>query len=168
MKYGVMAYVVSKNEVVMLKKGIREGDPTSEFCTLPGGKLESFEKGLRHPSGRLEAVIRETQAETGIMIFHPRLIGTILFDNRERIFSNWKNPEDFLVYIYSATNFIGELQSSKEGVSCMVPLDKLGEIPCNIGDRKMYEWLKDGRAFSGVIKHRGDKLDEDGTWVDFF
>ncbi len=31
----------------------------------------------------------------------------------------------------------------------------------------MYGWLKDGRNFVGIIKHKGNEIDEDGTWVDY-
>jgi len=32
----------------------------------------------------------------------------------------------------------------------------------------MYEWLKDGRYFVWVIKHKGTELDYEATFVDFF
>jgi len=32
----------------------------------------------------------------------------------------------------------------------------------------MYKWLKDGRNFFGVIKHKGNEIDEEGTWIDFY
>lgn len=163
-----MVYLVSKGKVLMIKKGVRKDDPNSGYFTLPGGKLEDNEKGLNNPKGRLKCAIRETIDETGVEPTMPVLRGVILFDNKDRKFPNWKNPDNFLVYIYSARRFKGRAKKSDEGISYSIPLNKVNELPSNPGDKKMYEWLKDGRKFMGVIKHKGDELDEEGTMVDFF
>ena len=85
-----------------------------------------------------------------------------------RTFSNWKNPDNFYVYIYSAKKFKGEPKESDEGKPRTISLNKVNEVPSNPGDKKMYEWLKDGRNFIGVIKHNKNKIDEAGTFVDYF
>jgi len=174
MKYGTMIYLVSKGNVLMIEKYERKDDPNSGYFTLPGGKLEDNEKGLSYPKGRLESAVREIWEETtgekdlGIKIKNPVLRGVILFDNEGRTFPNWPNPDNFYVYIFSATKFEGEAEKSDEGIPRSVPLDKVDELPSNPGDKKMYEWLRDGRNFNGVIKHKGDELDEAGTFVDYF
>ncbi len=169
MKYGTMVYVVSKKgNVLMIKKGVRKDDPNSGYFTLPGGKLENDEKGLNYPRGRLKSAIRETIDETGIKPIKPILRGVILFDNKERTFSNWPNPDNFYVYIYYAKKYKGKAEKSDEGIPFSVPLSKVASVKSNPGDKKMYEWLKDGRNFIGVIKHKGDELDEEGTFVDYF
>jgi len=168
MKYGTMVYLVSKGKVLMLKKYERKDDPNSGYFTLPGGKLEKYEKGLDNSQGRLKSCVRETIDETGIKPLGLVLRGVILFDNEGRTFSNWPNPDNFYVYIYSATKFRGEPKRSDEGIPYSVPLAKVKEVPSNPGDKKMYEWLEDGRDFIGVIKHKGNDLDEEGTFVDYF
>lgn len=169
MKYGTMLYLVSRNKnVLMIEKYERKDDPNSGYFTLPGGKLNNEEKGLNNSFGRLKSVIRETIEETGIEAINPVLRGVILFDNRERIFSNWPNPDNFLVYVYSATKFKGKTNMSEEGKPRTIPLGKVKEVPSNPGDKKMYEWLEDGRNFMGVIKHKGNEIDEEGTLIDFF
>lgn len=168
MKYGTMIYLISKGKVLMIKKGIRENDPNSGYFTLPGGKLEDDEKGLNNQRGRLDCARRETFDETGIEPVKPVLRGVILFDNQGRTFNNWKNPDDFLVYIYSARRYKGKAKKSDEGIPFGISLNKVNEVPSNPGDKKMYEWLKDGRNFIGVIKHKGNEIDESGTMVDFF
>jgi 8-oxo-dGTP pyrophosphatase MutT (NUDIX family) len=66
MKYGTMTYVErGDGGVLMLKKNERVDDPNSGFYTLPGGKLEKNELGVR---GRLESVIREVKEETGLIL----------------------------------------------------------------------------------------------------
>jgi len=169
MKYGTMIYLISKKKnVLMIEKRIRADDPNSGYFTLPGGKLESFEKGLENPKGRLKSVIRETKDETGIEPINPLLRGVILFDNKGRTFPNWPNPDNFFVYIYSSIKYVGNPQESDEGIPRTAPLKKVNKVPSNPGDKKMYEWLADGRLFMGVIKHKGNEIDEEGTMVDFF
>jgi 8-oxo-dGTP pyrophosphatase MutT (NUDIX family) len=168
MKYGNMAYIVSKGKVLMIKKVVRENDPNSGYFTLPGGKIKFEEKGLNNIFGRRESAIRETLEETGIRMLNPVLQGIILFDNSQRTFSDWKNPDNFLVYIYSSKKFSGKIKASDEGVPYSVPLEKLEEVPSNSGDKLMYGWLKDGRKFFGVIYHKGNEVDEVNSWVDFY
>ncbi len=169
MKYGTMMYLVSKNgNVLMIEKPERKDDPNSGYFTLSGGKLNNDEKGLNNPRGRLKSVIRETFEETGIGILNPVLRGIILFDNKDRTFDNWKNPDNFVVYIFYATEFKGKPKKSDEGIPRTVSLDKVKRVPSNPGDKKMYEWLNSGKKFFGVIKHKGNEIDEEGTWVDFY
>ena len=164
-----MSYLSVGGRVLMVKKGQRENDPNSGFYTLPGGKLKDFEKGLISPRGRVYSAIRETKEETGINLINPRLRGVILFDNSERIFDNWPNPQDFLVHVFQARTCSGLLgMGGGEGIPVWVDESGLGSVPKNLGDELMYDWIKDGRFFTGVIRHKGRVLDEAGTFVDYF
>ena len=116
MKYGTMSYLNCDKGILMLRKIERKEDPNSGYCTLPGGKLENCEKGLKNIEGRVKSSKRETEDETGISLINPVLRGVILFDNKDRIFDNWPNPDNFLVQIYSATEYDGELRVSDEGI----------------------------------------------------
>lgn len=168
MKYGTAGYLNCDKGILMLEKDERKDDPNSKSCALPGGKLKDFEKGLDNPQGRLESCVREVGTETGIKLINPLLRGVILFDNLERVFDNWPNPDDFYVYYYSAKEYSGKLKGSDEGVPFWASLEKIDSLPKNEGDELIYEWLKDGRNFIGVIKHKGKELDESGTFVDYF
>jgi len=168
MKYGTMAYIYEGDKVLMMKKEERENDPNSGFYTPPGGNLEFYEKGLDNPNGRLEAAVREVWEETDLTCLHPTYRGMILFDNDGRIFRSWKNPNDFLVYVYSSSQYIGELSKGKNGET-PVWVDKtdIRQLPKNVGDELIYQWLDDGRFFIGVIKHKGRELDKEGSFVNF-
>lgn len=168
MKYGTMSYLASGGKVLMIRKNVREDDPNSGLYTLPGGNLKDFERGS-NPKGRLEAGVRETKEETGLTLINSVLKGVVLFDNFERIFPNWSNPKDFLVYMFIATGYTGKLKSkSKEGVPLWVPEIDFSRVPKNIGDERVYGWLRNPRCFMGTIKHKGTELDEQGTFVDYF
>lgn len=168
MKYGTMSYLNCDEGILMIRKPAREGDPNSQYCTFPGGKLEPLERGLDNLNGRLESAVRETRDETGITLINLILRGVILFDNKDRTFLNWPNPDNFYVYIYSARDKSGELRESPEGVPFWTSWDEIESFPKNPGDSYMYKWIKDGRSFIGVIKHNGNDVDKEGTWVDFF
>lgn len=169
MLYGTMSYVRVKGQILMKKKGIRKNDPNSGYYTLPGGKLEPFEIGLSKTDGRLLSIIRETKEETGLKLVNPKLRGTVLFDNSERKFDNWKNPDNFLVYIFGANSYYGELKGEdEEGIPLWVDEKNILSLPKNPGDMKMYEWLKDSRYFAGVIKCKGKELLENESSVDYY
>lgn len=162
-----MSYLSVKGMVLMIEKFKRKDDPNSDFFTLPGGKLEDSEK--MNSLGRLESAIRETEEETGLRLINPGLRGIILFDNSERIFKDWKNPEDFLVYIFSAKKHKGKLKKkTEEGIPLWIDENFIDSLPKNEGDEKIYEWLRDPRYFMGTIKHKGEELDEQRTFVDYF
>ena len=169
MKYGTMSYLCCNEGILMLRKIERKEDPNSRYCTLPGGKVEPCERGLKNIEGRVNSSIRETKDETGITLINPVLRGIILFDNKDRTFDNWSNPDNYLVYIYAANNYSGKLGKSDEGTPFWATSWKeIDSLPKNPGDKHMYEWLRDGRNFFGIIKHNGNEIDEDGTWVNYF
>ena len=80
--------------------------------TLPGGHVEKGESFV-------EAVIREMKEETGLDIFEPKLVGVKQF------------PIDggrYIVMLYKATKFSGEVVSSEEGRMEWVEYSRLYEI----------------------------------------
>ncbi|MDP3965993.1 MAG: NUDIX domain-containing protein [archaeon] len=167
MKYGVLSYLPVNENVLMLKKSERKEDPNSGFYALPGGKLEPYEKNCKE--GRLSAAVRETREETGLTLIKPKLIGTILFDNFEREFKEWKKHDNYHVSIFYANEYSGTLlDETEEGKPLWVQRKDIPSLRMNSGDKKMYEWIFDGRSFSGVIYHKGKELDLEKTWVDFF
>lgn len=173
MKYGTLSYLSCDRGILILEKSERKDDPNSRYCTLPGGKLEQNEKGLKSLQGRLESAIRETEDETGIKLIKPIFRGTILFDNKDRDFPDWKNPDNFYVYFYLATDGKGELKKSDEGKPFWAKSwEEIETLPKNPGDKLIYEWIRSreflqGKCFSGVIKHKGDEVDEEGSWVEW-
>ncbi len=78
--------------------------------TFPGGHVEPGES-------LVDSVIREMQEETGLTIRHPRLIGA----------KNWMQDDGgrYIVLMYTADEYEGELRSSDEGKVCWMTLDEM-------------------------------------------
>ncbi len=125
-----MAYdFVSTTNMLIINDGkllvIKRSNDLKDFpgwLMLPGGKQEVDETPLR-------AAVRETYEETGIQAIDPelRIVATHNHYYRERL---------YLVFIFVAKKFKGELKESEEGKPMWMPL---GEA---IDDPKLYPDLK--------------------------
>ena len=89
-------------------------NPDWPGITFPGGLGEPGEAFT-------DSVGREVFEETGLTIEDPILCGTKQFQTHQN--------ERYVVFLYKASRFHGELQSSDEGRVFWVPREKLPEYP---------------------------------------
>ena len=89
----------------------KKNHPTWHGWNFPGGHVEKGEYVT--PS-----VIREIKEETGLTIENPKLCGI-------KEFHKAKNGKRYIVFLYIAKQFSGELKSSAEGEVFWYPLSKL-------------------------------------------
>ena len=89
----------------------KKGDRTWHGWNFPGGHVEQGE--FVTPS-----VIREVREETGLTIENPKLCGI-------KEFRKEQDGKRFIVFLYVASRFSGELRSSDEGDVFWYPLSEL-------------------------------------------
>lgn len=104
-----MIYDGKGNVLVQDKKN----HPTWHGWNFPGGHVEKGEYVT--PS-----VIREMQEETGLTIANPKLCGI-------KEFHKAKDGKRYIVFLYVAYQFIGELKASDEGDIFWYPLTELAK-----------------------------------------
>ena len=89
----------------------KKNHPTWHGWNFPGGHVEKGEYVT--PS-----VVREMQEETGLLIDKPRLCGI-------KEFHKLKDGKRYIVFLYVADKFSGELKASNEGEVFWYPLSDL-------------------------------------------
>ena len=89
----------------------KKGDRTWHGWNFPGGHVEQGE--FVTPS-----VIREVREETGLTIENPKLCGIKEFQKEQ-------DGKRFIVFLYVASRFFGELRASDEGDVFWYPLSEL-------------------------------------------
>lgn len=109
---------------------------------LPGGHVEPNESFV-------ESVIREMKEETGLTVINPRLCGIKQFP---------KDGGRYIVLLFEASEYTGELCSSEEGEMEWVDENRLGEIPTVADLRELISVMlsPELNEFQYVI--------EDGKW----
>lgn len=85
-------------------------DPDWPGVCFPGGHVEPCESFT-------EAAVREMREETGLTVLDPVLCGVKQFQTN--------NGERYVVFLYKATQWTGNLQSSNEGEVFWIPREDL-------------------------------------------
>ena len=94
---------------------------------FPGGHVEPGESFV-------ESVIREVREETGLTIENPILCGTKQFQTED--------GERYVVLLYRANRYSGELRSSDEGEVFWIPRDSLSQHQLSIDMEDMVKVLE--------------------------
>jgi 8-oxo-dGTP diphosphatase len=139
-----LCYVRTGGRTLMMHRNKKEGDVHRGKWNGLGGKLDAGES----PE---ECVIREIREESGLTIIEPRLRGVLTFPS-------FKPGEDWLVFLYTATKFEGEVGACAEGDLEWVSEERLAELPLWEGDRIFLPWLDQERFFSGKFTYVDGRL----------
>ena len=116
-------------------------DPNWGGLTFPGGHVEPGES-------LVDSIIREMQEETGLTIHHPRLVGT----------KSWmmNDGERYLVLLYTATEYEGELHDSEEGEISWMTIDEMRAGNMVEGMELYFRVYLDGDVNEIWYEHDGD------------
>lgn len=144
LKLSVLAYLKRDNHTLMLHKA--RGYQKGKWNGL-GGKLEPGES----PE---QALHREVLEESGLHVETAQLRGFITFPS-------FDDEDDWYVFVYTVSEFSGELMSSAEGELRWVPDAELTTLTLWVGDKVFMEWLGFPQLFSAVLRY------EHGAFIDF-
>lgn len=106
--------LIHKNNKYLLQDRVKKD---WKGFTLPGGHVEPGESIV-------DAVIREMKEETGLTILNPKLCGLKQFP----IINGEKAEGRYLVFLFTADEFVGEVVSSEEGAMHWVDKDELSSV----------------------------------------
>ena len=97
-------------------------------------------------------VNREFQEETGLTLVTPKMRATLTFPG-------FRKEEDWVVFLYTATQFIGTLiDDCNEGDLKWVPSDEVIGLPMWEGDAHFLKKLETEPYFTGTIIYQNKKL----------
>lgn len=139
-----LCYVKDDGRTLMLHRDKKEGDVHRGKWNGLGGKLEAGES----PD---ECVVREVREESGLNILDARLRGVLTFPA-------FKDGEDWLVFVYTASRFEGRIGECPEGTLEWVEDPRIAELPLWEGDRVFLPWLDAARFFSAKFVYREGRL----------
>jgi len=146
MKLATLCYIKDKSagKTLMLHRVKKENDMHKDKWNGLGGKLHAGES----PE---ECVIREIREESGLDIVNPRLNGFITFPAFDGF-------DDWYVFVYTATEFSGELIDSPEGNLEWVPDSELPKLPLWEGDKIFFKWIEEEKFFSAKFNYDKGRL----------
>ena len=144
MKVSTLCYIKQNNQTLMLHRIKKENDIHKNKWNGLGGKLERGES----PE---ECVKREVFEESGLIIESPNLHGVITFPKFDGI-------DDWIVFVYTANNFEGNLIECNEGKLDWVSDDQLLKLNLWEGDKIFIPWLTQDKFFSAKFIYEKKKL----------
>jgi len=108
-----------------------------------GGKFEAGET----PE---DCVAREVLEESGLVIENPRLHGLLMFPKFK--------GNDWYVFVFTSTQFSGELIDSPEGRLEWIADEKLTGLNLWESDHIFFPWIREGKFFSAKFEYEGDQM----------
>ena len=141
-----LCYIEKNDAYLMLHRVKKENDLNKDKWVGVGGKFEEDET----PD---ECLLREVKEETGLTLTNYRLRGIVTFLSNEY--------EGEYMYLYTATEYEGEMITCDEGDLCFVPKEEVLKLPMWEGDLLFFEELnKDRGFFTMKLRYEGNKLVE--------
>jgi len=136
MKLATLCYIEKDEKFLMLHRTKKKNDMHKDLWVGLGGKFEAGES----PEN---CVIREVYEESGLKIQNPKLKGIMTFPNDF-------NNEDWYVFLFTATEFTGELKPCNEGELVWIEKNNLDNIPMHEGDRHFTKWIQENKGIFSV------------------
>ena len=138
-----LCYIQRAGQTLMIHRIKRADDIHLGKWNGLGGKFEAGES----PE---ECVIREVREESGLELRQPRLCGLLLFPAFK--------GNDWYVFVFTASEFSGEITENEEGYLEWIPNDKVENLPLWPSDHVFLPWIRKGQFFSAKFVYEGDEM----------
>ena len=138
-----LCYVKHDGKTLMVYRNKKANDAHEGKWNGLGGKFEAGETPEM-------CIRREVQEEAGLVIQNPRLQGLLTFPNFRGI--------DWYVFVFTATEFSGELIDSPEGKLEWIPDEQLAGLNRWESDHIFLPWIEMGKFFSARFEFEGDVM----------
>lgn len=138
-----LCYVKHNGCTLMVHRNKKANDIHEGKWNGLGGKFEAGEM----PE---ECVIREVWEEAGLSIRNPKLCGLLIFPAFK--------GDDWCVFVFTATEFSGDLIDSPEGRLEWIPDENVLALNLWESDHIFMPWIGDGRFFSAKFEYEGERM----------
>ncbi|MEW6400491.1 MAG: 8-oxo-dGTP diphosphatase [Chloroflexota bacterium] len=138
-----LCYLKRDGKTLMVHRNKKPNDIHEGKWNGLGGKFEAGES----PE---ECVCREVLEETGLVIRNPKLHGLVMFPEFK--------GHDWYVFVFTATEFDGELIDSPEGRLEWIDDSKLCDLNLWPSDLIFLPWLKQVKFFSAKFIYEGEEF----------
>ena len=143
MLLATLCYVKRHGCTLMVHRNRKPNDIHEGKWNGLGGKFEAGET----PE---ECVIREILEESGLSIQDPKLCGLLMFPKFK--------GNDWYVFVFTATEFSGELIDSPEGTLAWIKDEELTGLKLWESDHIFLPWIQNGEFFSAKFEYEGDRM----------
>lgn len=141
--FTTLCYVEKDGKYLMLHRTKKENDINKDKYIGIGGHLE-------HGETPGECILREAYEETGLKLLNPRLRGMLVFVI---------DDIDEYTFLYTCTEFEGELKECSEGVLEWIDKECVCDLPIWEGDKVFFDKLKTEESFFTLkLVYENDKL----------
>ena len=138
-----LCYVKDNGKTLMVLRNKKPNDAHEGKWNGLGGKFEARETPEM-------CIRREVQEEAGLVIQNPRLHGLLTFPNFRGV--------DWYVFVFTATEFSGQLIDSPEGKLEWIPDKQLADLNRWESDHIFIPWIEEGKFFSAKFEYEGDVM----------
>jgi 8-oxo-dGTP diphosphatase len=138
-----LCYIKHNGKTLMVHRNKKLNDIHAGKWNGLGGKFEAGES----PE---ECIRREVREEAGLTIQNPKLHGLVMFPNFK--------GNDWYVFVFTATEFNGELIDSPEGKLQWIEDAELLSLPLWPSDHIFLPWLKQEKFFSAKFIYEGEEF----------
>lgn len=145
MQLATICYLKKNNQTLMLHRNKKYKDIHEGKWNGLGGKLERGES----PE---DCCIREVLEESGLEIRNPKLKGVCSFPDFDG------NGTDWYAFVFTVTDFFGEMIDSNEGELHWIDDDKIFDLTLWEGDRHFLPLLEKRGTFSGKFIYKNKEL----------